>query len=182
MMFNTIRQRFRDAQTLKALCFSAEKHANSQGQREPGTEHFVLAALDLPDCTAGRAFSLLGITRDAYRNSIEKQYLSALSSIGVPSDSFSKLDDGDFAVPPSRGPYRTQPSAQRMMDVLTREIMKNEQKIDSSAALLGAHVLLAASAAQRGVCARTFLDLGVEPAQLGKAAKLAIDEARQLAR
>ena len=178
-MFNAIRQRFRDAQTLRALCFGAEEHANSQGQRAPGTEHFVLAALDLPDCTAGRAFSLLGITPHAYRTSIEKQYVSALSSIGVPPESFAKVDDGSFAVPPSRGAYRTQPSAQSMMGVLTREIMKSEQKLDSSSALLGAHVLLAASAAHRGVCARTFLDLGVEPAQLANAAKLAIDEARQ---
>ena len=181
-MFNAIRQRFRDAQTLRALCFRAEKHANRQGQREPGTEHFVLAALDLPDCTAGRAFSLLGITPHAYRASIDKQYVSALSSIGVPSESFAKVDDGSFAVPPSRGAYRTQPSAQSMMDVLTREVMKSEQKLDAASALLGAHVLLAASAAHRGVCARTFLDLGVEPAQLANAAKLAIDEARQLVR
>ena len=181
-MFNAIRQRLRDAQTLKALCFGAEKHANSQGQREPGTEHFVLAALDLPDSTAERAFSLLGITRSAYRISIEKQYHAALSSIGLPPDGVAEFDRSSFTVPPSRGPYRTQPSAQSMMDVLTREIMKNEQKADSSAPLLSAHVLLAASAAQHGVSARTFLDLGVNPAQLGKAAKVALEEARTLAR
>lgn len=180
-MFKAIRQRFRDARTLRALYVAAEKHANSQGQREPGTEHFILAALELPDTTAARAFSILEITPDDYRSSIENQYRAALLSVGLPVDSLADLGGDSVAVPPSRGLYRTQPSAQSMMDVLTRSIMVTEQQRDAAAPLRGAHVLLAASAARHGVCTRTFLDLGVEPAKLRDAATRALDEARQLA-
>jgi ATP-dependent Clp protease ATP-binding subunit ClpA len=178
-MLKAIRQRFRDAQTLKALCFGAEKLANGQGQREPGTEHFVLAALDLPDSTAKAAFTLLGITASDFCSAIENQYRSALASVGIAPDSLADFDVNGVQVPPARGPYRAQPSAQNMMEVLTREIMKNEQRLDSSSALLGAHVLLAASAAQHGVCTRTFRDLGVEPTQLRKAATSAIQGSRR---
>ena len=178
-MFKAIRQRFRDAGTLRALHVAAEKHANSQGQREPGTEHFILAALELPDATAARAFSLLQITPDAFRSSIENQYRAALASVGLPADSLADLGGDQVAVPPSKGLYRAQPSARSMMDVLTHDIMKTEQQRDASAPLFGAHVLIAASAARHGVCTRTFLDLGVEPEKLRDAATRALAEARR---
>lgn len=174
-MFKAIRQRFHDTLTIKALCEGAEKHANRQGQRKPGTEHFVLAALDLPDSTAAAAFASLGITAAAFRASIDNQYRTALANVGISADSLSEFDADSIAVPTSKGPYRTQGSVQNMMQVLTRDIMKNEQQRNSGAPLLGAHVLLAASAAQQGVCARAFQHLGIESSRLREAAKLAIE-------
>lgn len=41
-MFSKIKERFRDMGTIKSLCLEAGKHANAQGQKEPGGEHFVL--------------------------------------------------------------------------------------------------------------------------------------------
>ena len=54
-MFETIKQRFRDMSTIKSLCLAAEQHANTDGQKEPGAEYFVLAALESPDGTAHKA-------------------------------------------------------------------------------------------------------------------------------
>lgn len=41
-MVSKIKERFRDMGTIKSLCLEAGKHANVQGQKEPGGEHFVL--------------------------------------------------------------------------------------------------------------------------------------------
>ena len=48
-MLQRIRQRFADMHTIKILAEAAERHAGAAGEREPGPEHFLLAALDLPD-------------------------------------------------------------------------------------------------------------------------------------
>ena len=61
------------------------------------------------------------------------------------------------------------------MAVLTREIMKSEQKKDPAAPLLGAHVLLAASAAKFGVVSRALENLGVTTAQVSAVATRALE-------
>jgi hypothetical protein len=48
--------------------------------------------------------------------------------------------------------------------------MKKDQKANSTAPLLSAHVLLAATSAQYGVTARTFRAMGIDPAKLAEAA------------
>jgi hypothetical protein len=52
IMFDRLRHRLRGVGTLKTLCEAAEQHARRAGQDQPGAEHFVLAALDLPDGSA----------------------------------------------------------------------------------------------------------------------------------
>lgn len=53
--------------TIKALCLAAEQHANTDGQKEPGAEHFVLAALESPDGTARRAFEDIRVDPNGFR-------------------------------------------------------------------------------------------------------------------
>tara|TARA_R110000850_G_scaffold29276_1_gene80894 strand:- start:2115 stop:2342 length:228 start_codon:yes stop_codon:yes gene_type:complete len=50
-MFQALKTKFKNVTTLKFLCERAEIHALQDQQREPGAEHFLLAALDLPDGT-----------------------------------------------------------------------------------------------------------------------------------
>ena len=170
-----VRQRLRDAGTLKQLCFRAESLANAEGQREPGAQHFVLAALELPDGTARQAFTTLDVTPAQFRAAIAAQYRSALAHVGIHADVIDELDDDGPSLPTARGPYRTQPSAQALMAVLTREVMKPAQARDATTPLLSAHVLLAAGAAKRGVNARAFAALGVTLESLVTAARLALD-------
>lgn len=59
-MFGRIRSKLNDMNTIKLLCEGAEAHALQDQQREPGAEHFLLAALDLPDGTARLAFEKAG--------------------------------------------------------------------------------------------------------------------------
>ncbi|WP_334190679.1 Clp protease N-terminal domain-containing protein [Noviherbaspirillum sp.] len=167
-MFAKIKQRFQDMHTIKTLCASAEKHANADGQKEPGAEHFVLAALELPDGTARKAFERMQTDPDDYRAAIARQYDDALRHVGIeiPEDHA----DGGAAIPAGAGIYKAQPSAQALMQQLA-----NRQKADAGEPLLGAHVLLAVTAARHGVALRAFRAMGIQPAALADAAAAEID-------
>ena len=63
-MFGRIKARFESMGTIKALNEAAERFALEDQQREPGAEHFLLAALALPDSTARLAFEAIGADAD----------------------------------------------------------------------------------------------------------------------
>jgi ATP-dependent Clp protease ATP-binding subunit ClpA len=89
-VFSSIKQRFKDMKTISALCSTAEFCANAVGQQEPGAEHFLLAALSLPDGSARRAFERIGANPQQFSAAIEQQYREALQSIGLDA---SRLED-----------------------------------------------------------------------------------------
>ncbi len=173
-MFKSIRQRFRDMKTIKTLCFEAEKMANIDGQKEPGAEHFVLSALALPDGTARKAFARIAANPDKFRAAITQQYEDALRNVGIELPHEVDMNISETPIPTSTGPYKTQSSAQALMHMLTREIMVKYQKENSAAPLLGAHVILAACAAQHGVAVRAFRAMGIDMSKLAEAVKAEI--------
>lgn len=177
-MFNAIKQRFRDASTLNALCSGAEKLANADGQKEPGAEHFVLMALDLPDGTARKTFQRIHADPDSFRGAIARQYEAALRNIGIALPPDVAITDEATPVPTGTGLYKTQPSAQALMQTLTKEIMVKEQKANLAAPLLGAHIVLAATTAQYGVAVRAFQTMGIDPKVLAEAARAEIIASR----
>lgn len=172
-MFKTIRQRFRDMGTIKALSFGAEKLANADGQKEPGAEHFVLSALALPDGSARKAFLRVNADPDSFRAAIVRQYEEALKNVGVaiPHEAIAASEETSLPAGPI---YKVQPSAQALMQTMIYEIKVKEQKENPAAPLLGAHVLLAATTAQYGVVARAFRAMGIDAASLADAAKAEI--------
>lgn len=166
-MFQAMRQRWRDMGTVKALCRAAEAHARDEGIEQPGAEHFVLAALDMPEGSARRALQRLRLTPADFRAGVQRQYQEALRHLGIEPPAF---DAPPLPSTRGRGLYRAQPSGQDLMQVLTRQIMAPAQRANAAAPLLGAHVLLAALAAQHGVAIRAFRALGVEAPALREAA------------
>ena len=84
-MFETIKQRFRDMSTIKSLCLAAEQHANTDGRKEPGAEHFVLAALESPDGTARKAFEHIRVDPNSFRAAIAQhgEAVRALRAMGA---------------------------------------------------------------------------------------------------
>lgn len=169
-MFETIKQRFRDMSTIKALCLAAEKHANADGQKEPGAEHFVLAALESPDGTARRAFVQIQADPDGFAAAIARQRVDALKAVGINL----APDAGPAAVPVQAGTgvYQAQASAQTMVQLLAAQ-----QKANAGAPLLSAHVLVAVAAAQYGVAVRALKAMGVDPQALADAAAVEISAA-----
>ena len=82
-MFRQLQHRFQSMRTLSRLCTGAEAHARASGQAAPGAEHFLLAAIDLPDGSARRALESMGVAPAAVRDAIEQQYRDALRSVGL---------------------------------------------------------------------------------------------------
>lgn len=172
-MFSKIKRRFRDVSMTKALCLEAEKHARQDGQKEPGSEHFVLAALALPDGTALRAFERLHIDPNGFRTAIAKQYEDALRNVGIQFAQAPAISDSSAPLPSGTGIYKAQPSAQMLVQQLARN-----QKTDSTGPLTGAHVIVAVTTAQNGVAVRSLRCMGVDLARLAEAAIAEIDAMR----
>ncbi len=176
-MFHTVKQRFRDMRTITALCSGAEKLANADGQKEPATEHLVLSALELPDGTARKAFERVHADSNGFRAAIARQYEDALQNIGISLAPDTAIEDEPIAVAEGKGLFKSQASFSSVMQTLY-EVKNEEQKTDSAAPLLGAHVLLAATSAQYGVAMRALRAMGVDPAKLAEAARAEIAASR----
>lgn len=163
-MFQKLRQRMADTRTIAALCEAAERHANADGQTDPGAEHFMLAALDLPDGTASSAFRRLGADPRQFRDAVAQQYGDALETIGLKA----VLPPAE-PVPPGTGLYQAKASAQALVKQLSEW-----PRASSKERLSGAHVIAVAASGKQGVAVRALRTIGVDLEALGKAARAEI--------
>ena len=171
-MFATVKKHLTDAKSLSTLCNAAEAAARAKGIAEPGSEHFVLAALTLPDQTAAATFARMGLSRGAFRDAIESQYTSALQSIGVDvSGNDARSDQGATPSRPVSSLYRAAPSGQALVQRLAAS--RGER---ASRPLLSADVLIAVAVEEFTVAARALRVLGVNPEQLVEVASRCIAE------
>ncbi|WP_104664409.1 Clp protease N-terminal domain-containing protein [Ensifer adhaerens] len=157
-MFEAIKSKLNDIGTIKLLCERAEAHALLDQQREPGAEHFLLAALDLPDGTARLALEQVGTEPDAVRAAIERQYTDALRSIGLNANMPA---DPPMAAKP--GVYQAAASGREVMEELAATRKHHSP-------LLGVHVVGIVAGMPHGVAARAFRVLGVDCSALKSAA------------
>ena len=162
-MFQRLRRRISDMAVIRTLCLEAEAHARKDGQREPGAEHFLLAALDLPDGTARRAFERIGGAHQNLGATIAAQQASALSTVGV----FPIIDLEALTPELADGPYQAAPSGQEIMQNLAAG------RVAYSPPLVGADVVAVVAALPRGVAARALGAMSVNRDALRQAA---IDE------
>lgn len=160
-MLQRIRQRLEDMRTLHRLLTRAEHIARAQGQPQPGAEHFLLAALELPDGSARRAFQRIGADPDVLPAAIEQQYRDALAHIGVQAP----LPPPTPLAPPQGGVYSAQASGQHLVQALARSGK------DRPGPLRGAHVVALIAQTPLGVAARALQALGLDPHALAQAAE-----------
>lgn len=166
-MFRLFKQRVRDMRTLSALCLGAERHANAEGHPEPGAEHFLLAALDLPDGTARRVFERVGAEPGAFRDAIAHQYRDALRTIGIDAPGFDGIGNEALPSPPGRKLYEVAASGQAVMQGMVAGRKAHKP-------LLGAHVVAVIVCIEQGIAARSLKKMGVDLDSLGAAAKAEI--------
>jgi ATP-dependent Clp protease ATP-binding subunit ClpA len=170
-MLTRFRRRLDDMKTMKQLFSRAEEAAYSDGGK-PGAEHLVLAALDLPDGTARKAFEMSGADPDTFSTALEEQHAAALRAIGIEANEAAIEYGLPDSVPPT-GPYRSEASAQALFQRVARMVK------DDGSYLTGAHVVLAATTDEHGTTARTLRHLGVDPARLAEAARAEIETSLQ---
>lgn len=163
-MFSRIKARFSDMGTIGTLCTGAEQHALRDQQREPGAEHFLLAALDLPDGTARRAFADAGADPAALKDAIARQYGNALAAIGLDFGSPSEAAAGQAQLVARPGAFNASASGQEVMQALAASRGQHGP-------LLGAHVVAIVAGMPHGVSARALRAMGVDPGQLRSAAE-----------
>lgn len=156
-MFSFIRNKLRAANTLAVLCEAAEEEARRDGLSAPGAEHFVLAALSLPDGRASRAFQALGATDVLLREAIARQYQEPLHALGIDvqpaSQPLGEIEGTRL--------YRATPSGQALIQALGRS---------GSEGLTSNQVLVAAAEQSEGVLPRALAVMGLCPGQLRTAA------------
>jgi len=160
-MFKRIKLRIQDMKTISKLISGADKQANVRGEEEPGAEHYLLSALDLPEGSAKRVFERIGIDPNKLNDAIGKQYSEALKAIGIDADSI------DFEAEPMKTErmfHNSKPSGQAVMKELYALKKKDKKK-----PLLGAHVIGVVASMEHGVAARALREMGVEQAAITKA-------------
>lgn len=163
-MFNRLTQNFADMATIKTLCEAAERIARENHQERPGAEHFVLAALELPDGSAARIFNALGLTGADFARALQETHRAALSTAGVGMD---QIEGSERDVPPlgqPKGLYDAAPSGAAVLQGLAAL-----RKRGISGPLSGAHVLQVVSTMQHGTTARAFKLLGRDQASVAAA-------------
>jgi hypothetical protein len=160
-MFGRLKQNFKDMGTIKTLCEAAERIANAAQQKVPGAEHFVLAALELPDGSAMRVFRKLGISREAFAEALREQHRADLRRAGL---SEAVIAGSERDVPPLPRPtalYNAAPSGEALLKGLAAL-----RKRGVSGPLSGVHVLEVVLAMQQGPTIRAFGQLGRDPASV----------------
>lgn len=154
-MLKKLTQTVKDMGTIKVLCEAAERIANAEYQTAPGAEHFVLAALELPDGSAARVFSTLGITADMFREALREVHRAALKAAGVGTEEIVR---SEWDVPPLPRPnelYNAAPSGEAVLKGLAAL-----RKRGVTGPLLGVHVLEVVAMMQHGTSTRAFALLG----------------------
>lgn len=176
-MFASIKARFQDTKTIARLCEEAELSARADGRVKPGSEHFVLAALRLPDDTARHAFRSLGLTANSFSKAIATQFVDALAAVGVVVQRSAQDDTTSPArVAPIPNLYEAEPSGQALVQRIaaTRDSRKGR-------CLMSADVLLASAQEQHTTTSRAFASLGVTRLQLIEVANEAMAAKRSAA-
>ena len=160
-MFKKLNQTFKDMGTIKALCEAAEREANAQHQTAPGAEHFVLAAVDLPDGSAARVFAKLGVTASTFREALRVLHREALKAAGVNTEEVARSERDVPPLPRPQELYNAAPSGEAVLKGLAAL-----RKRGVSGPLIGAHVLEVVSAMQHGTTAKAFQLLGRDQASV----------------
>jgi ATP-dependent Clp protease ATP-binding subunit ClpA len=161
-MLQAIRNMVSDIRIINALSLEAERQARLAGLANPGAEHYLLAALALEEGSARRALAALGANPAGVRAAIAAQHHRALAKVGI-----AGLDDPEEALqaPPPRL-FDAAASGKALVQSLPKL-----RRAHASAALCGAHVLLAVAAMPNSTAARSLVQMGIEPAALAKAAE-----------
>lgn len=162
-MFKKIQLRLQDMKTISRLITGADEQASMLGEEEPGAEHFVLSACELPDGTAKRVFERIGSDPAKFIDAINMQYSDALNTVGI----------SPSAIEPFPGPIETKktfrnskPSGQAVMKLL--HALKQQ---DKDRPLLGAHVISVVAEMEYGIAPRAFKAMEITRDQLVQAAK-----------
>jgi len=153
--------------TINKLISGADEQAGICGEEEPGAEHFILSALNLPDGSAKRVLERLGADPSKFREAIKEQYNEPLRSVGINPDI---IETHPEPIESKKVFHNSKPSGQHLI----KSLYDLKQK-DKDRPLLSAHVLSAVTKMDHGVAIRAFKILGINQGQLTRAVNEELD-------
>ena len=156
----------RDMRTIRELLTGAERIGRSMGDSQPGAEHLLLAALDLPDGSAGRVLAAVGAERNGLQAAIHDEHAAGLVAAGVDEVTARELSASPPLEPAEGGGLciRSRPSAQEAFQAAGALARSQRER------LAGVHVIAAVAAMEHGTAARALTRLGIDRAALAAAA------------
>ncbi len=154
---------------MTALFPAAEAAARADGLEAAGAEYLLLAAFDLEDGSARRAFERAGADPDRFRAAIGAQHGDALASVGLDAIDDSILDQHLPEPSAATGPLKSAPSTHKMFRAVVKKVK------DDRSQLYSAYFVLVASEDHHGTTIRAIRHLGIDPARLAEAARSEID-------
>ncbi len=161
------RKPLQDIRTMNKLFSAAEKEALQVGESEPGDEHLILAAFELPDGSAERAFKRVGVYPKAFRDAISNQHDDALRAMGIRPDRVAPNEIPE--APKQNKPMKFKGSSQNVFKKVVKMVRKEKTP------LYGAHIVFMAAQAEHGTTARALAALGISRDALEKAAREELD-------
>ena len=162
-----LKTRLTDVRTINTLLTGAQAQAHRAGEEQPGAEHLLLSALDLPDGSARRAFERIGADPDAFRTAVAASHDDALTLVGIEPLPDDVLDAGLPLA--AHGVFQMNASGRAAFQTAGRLA-----RADSHAGLTGAHIVVAVAQMEHGTAARALRHMGVDPAALLEAANTEI--------
>lgn len=152
----------KDMRTIKQLMSGAEDAALRAGESQPGAEHLLLSALELPDGAARRAFVSVGADPNEFGRAVADQHADALRALGIEPPGEESLTPAE-TTKPTRW-YRSNASMQTAFQ------QAGDMAREDGTWLGGAHVVVAVASMEHGTAVRALRAMGVDPAQLAAAA------------
>jgi len=167
-----VTNRLRDMNCLKNTGLKAEEIAHEMGEDLVGAEHWLLAALDLPDGTAGLAFERIGADASGLRAAIEQQYDDALRELGIQTEALN-IPEHLGAANRKKKPiiFQAQASTNALFARFAEEIKNNKKS-----PFMGATVVQAAGRLTKGTLPRALHTMGIDGDMLSAAAAEIIAE------
>ena len=163
------RSRLQDIRTMNQLFPAADAVAATDGERDAGAEHLLIAAFDLDSGSARRCFERVGADPDQFRQAVRAQHADALRAVGI-----RPIDDEalDSRLPPpvlDTRPHRGSPSGHELFRKVVALVRKERSQ------LYGAYFVLVAAETEHGTTARALRHMSVDPTELAAAARVEID-------
>ena len=148
--FDRWKQKFRDMKTIAFLCENAEKYARSHGEKEPGAEHFLLAAFDLPDETVKNLFKEDGVSEIIFKDSLKEHHRKNLEKLGIDYDvSMNEVEN----TPQNKSAYTSKYSSNELI----KELYKRNNK--RTTPLKGIHVVEAIVYLKTGIAFKLLSEM-----------------------
>lgn len=162
-----IKRRLGDMRTLKDTGLRAELIASEMGEALVGAEHWLLAALELPDGTANLSFSNAGADASLLRAAIAQQYQDALNDIGIDTAQLALSSAGDNTPEKPIVTFSAQESCKALFAIMADQ----DRFATESPRFMGATVVHAAAGLERGTVPRSLRAMGIDRQALQKAAE-----------